>query len=68
MPPDTQKWLDFAREDMQMAELAMRSSLFSQVCFHAHQAADVRRERRGRVVPQKRRGADDPMSFHCAGQ
>ena len=40
MPPDAKKWLDFAREDMQMAELAMRSSLFNQVCFHAHQAVE----------------------------
>ena len=40
MPPDAQKWLDFAREDMQMAELAMRNSLFNQVCFHAQQAAE----------------------------
>ena len=35
MPPDAQKWIDFAREDLQMAQLAMRSSLFNQVCFHA---------------------------------
>lgn len=40
MPPDAQKWLDCAREDLQMAELAMRSSLFNQVCFHAQQAAE----------------------------
>jgi len=40
MPPDAQKWLDCAREDLQMAELAMHSSLFNQVCFHAQQAAE----------------------------
>lgn len=40
MPPDAQKWLDCAREDLQMAELAMRSCLFNQVCFHAQQAAE----------------------------
>ena len=40
MPHDAQKWLDFAREDLQMAKLAMRNSLFNQVCFHAQQAAE----------------------------
>ena len=40
MLPDAQKWLDFAREDLQMANLAMRDSLFNQVCFHAQQAAE----------------------------
>ena len=40
MPHDAQKWLDFAREDLQMANLAMRDSLFNQVCFHAQQAAE----------------------------
>ncbi len=40
MPPDAHKWLDFAREDLQMAKLAMRDSLFNQVCFHAQQAAE----------------------------
>ena len=27
MPPDAQKWLDFAREDLHMAKLAMPGSL-----------------------------------------
>jgi len=40
MLPDAQKWRDFAREDLQMAQLAMRDSLFNQVCFHAQQAAE----------------------------
>ena len=40
MPHDAQKWLDFAREDLQMAKLAMHDSLFNQVCFHAQQAAE----------------------------
>ena len=40
MQPDAQKWLDFAHEDLKMAQLAMRESLFNQVCFHAHQSAE----------------------------
>lgn len=40
MPPDAQKWLDFAGEDLHMAKLAMRDSLFNQVCFHAQQVAE----------------------------
>jgi hypothetical protein len=31
-------------------------------------ADDVGREKPARVVLQKRSGADDPMSFPCAGQ
>lgn len=40
MPPDAQKWLDFARDDLRMANLAMRDALYNQVCFHAQQAAE----------------------------
>jgi len=40
MPHDAQKWLDFAREDLHMAKLAMHDALFNQVCFHAQQAAE----------------------------
>jgi len=40
MPPDAQKWLDFARDDLRMAQLAMHDCLFNQVCFHAQQAAE----------------------------
>ena len=40
MQPDSQKWLAFAQEDIQVARLALRNSLHNQVCFHAQQAAE----------------------------
>ena len=36
----TSRWLAFVDEDLQMAELALGSSLWNQVCFHAHQCAE----------------------------
>jgi len=33
-------WLDKAREDILMAELALGAKLFSQVCFHSQQAVE----------------------------
>ena len=34
------RWLAFADEDLQVAELALGSSLWNQVCFHSHQCAE----------------------------
>jgi len=33
-------WLQFAGEDLQMAELAMQEAIHSQVCFHSQQCAE----------------------------
>ena len=33
-------WFEFARTDLRVAELALDAGLFSQVCFHAHQAVE----------------------------
>jgi HEPN domain-containing protein len=35
-----ERWLVFAREDLQMAELAMTENLYNQVCLHAQQCAE----------------------------
>lgn len=40
MRPEASNWLDFAREDFQMAALAKDNQLFNQVCFHAQQAVE----------------------------
>jgi len=40
MPPENNRWFEFAEEDLQMAELALQNSLYNQVCFHAQQAAE----------------------------
>jgi HEPN domain-containing protein len=34
------RWLAFAKEDLRMAELAMREELYNQVCFHCQQCAE----------------------------
>jgi hypothetical protein len=33
-------WFEFARTDLQVAELALAAGLFNQACFHAHQAVE----------------------------
>jgi HEPN domain-containing protein len=30
------RWLEFARQDLQMAELAFHEGIYNQVCFHSH--------------------------------
>ncbi|MCX7017993.1 MAG: HEPN domain-containing protein [Candidatus Sumerlaeota bacterium] len=31
------RWLEFARQDLQMAELALNEGIYNQVCFHSQQ-------------------------------
>ena len=33
-------WLDFARDDLRMAELALKEGIYNQACFHAQQCAE----------------------------
>jgi HEPN domain-containing protein len=41
MPPESsQRWFDFADEDLDMAALALDHAPYNQVCFHAQQAAE----------------------------
>jgi hypothetical protein len=35
------RWLEFARQDLQMAELAMNESIYNQVCFHSQQCVEI---------------------------
>jgi HEPN domain-containing protein len=37
---ESERWLQFAREDLQMAELAIQAGIYNQVCFHAQQCAE----------------------------
>jgi HEPN domain-containing protein len=34
------RWLEFARQDLQMAELAFNEGIYNQVCFHSHQCIE----------------------------
>jgi HEPN domain-containing protein len=35
-----ERWLTFARQDMQMAELALKEKIYNQVCFHSLQCVE----------------------------
>jgi len=35
-----ERWLEFAHQDLQMAELALREGIYNQVCFHSHQCIE----------------------------
>ncbi len=37
---ERERWLQFAREDLAMAELARQACIYNQVCFHAHQCVE----------------------------
>ncbi len=34
------RWFEFARQDLQMAELALREGIYNQVCFHSQQCVE----------------------------
>lgn len=34
------RWLEFARQDLQMAELALKEGIYNQVCFHSQQCVE----------------------------
>ena len=34
------RWLEFARQDLRIAELAMDEGLYNQVCFHSQQCVE----------------------------
>lgn len=40
MSKDAERWLDFAREDIRMAELALQWDIFNQTCFHSQQCTE----------------------------
>lgn len=40
MRDERDTWLRFAKEDLRMAELAMKDELWNQVCFHSQQSIE----------------------------
>lgn len=34
------RWLDFAKEDLHLAQLAFKDQIFNQVCFHSQQGVE----------------------------
>ena len=37
---DAERWLEFARQDLRVAELALSEGIYNQTCFHAQQCAE----------------------------
>ena len=37
---DRNRWLEFAGQDLQMAELALKETIYNQVCFHSQQCVE----------------------------
>jgi HEPN domain-containing protein len=37
---ENNNWLEFAYEDLEMAELALDNNIYNQVCFHSQQAVE----------------------------
>lgn len=35
-----ERWLTFADEDLQVAEIVLKEDIYNQVCFHAHQSVE----------------------------
>ena len=62
MNADSKRWLQFAREDLHMAELALQADIFNQVCFHGQQCAEKAIKglllHQERVVPRTHRLGD----------
>ncbi len=40
MNEESKRWLRFAEEDLQMAQLAASQEIYNQVCFHAQQSVE----------------------------
>lgn len=40
MRDEVKNWLDFAYEDLRMAELALKEKIYNQVCFHSEQCVE----------------------------
>ncbi len=56
MTGESERWLQFAAEDLKMAELAIREGIYNQVCFHSQQSAEKAVKAllllQGQVVPR----------------
>ena len=50
---EADRWLEFARQDLRIAELAMHEGLYNQVCFHSEQCVE-----KGKKIPRTHSMAD----------
>jgi HEPN domain-containing protein len=58
----SESWLQFAREDRRMADMALEEGLYNQVCFHSQQCAEKSLKawllQKGESIPRTHRMAD----------
>jgi len=40
MKEEAEKWINFASEDLKMAELALKEKIYNQTCFHSEQCVE----------------------------
>ena len=62
MSEETERWLVFAREDLQVAEMTLRAGIANQVCFHSQQCVEKSLKalilKRGKPLPRTHRLVD----------
>jgi len=62
MKEEVQNWVDYACEDLRMAELALKDKIYNQVCFHSQQCVEkilkALIEFKGHLHPQTHKLAD----------
>ena len=62
MKEEVKRWIDFADEDLRMAELALKEGIYNQVCFHSQQCVEKVLKGfitfRGKIHPQSHKLAD----------
>jgi HEPN domain-containing protein len=62
MKEEVQNWVDYAHEDLRMAELALKDKIYNQVCFHSQQCVEKILkgliEFKGQIHPQTHKLAD----------
>jgi len=62
MKKKIERWINFANEDLMMAELAFKEELFNQVCFHSQQCVEKLLKGyiafRGDIYPQSHKLVD----------
>ncbi len=62
MKEEAKRWIDFAYEDLRMAELALKEKIYNQVCYHSQQGVEKALkgfiEFKGGIHPQTHKLAD----------
>jgi len=62
MKEEVKNWIDFAYEDLRMAELALKEEIYNQVCFHSQQCVEkilkAFIEFKGKIHPQTHKLTD----------